>query len=79
MKNEASLNHETPPLQQTAIRRSASSKFKVGDIVSLRNDEQGRFWVAKKDGKKCLKMAGCLGWMYFQPENWDDVFLRIRP
>lgn len=75
-------NLNTPhnqPLQQTAVRNSASKLFKVGDIVSLKGDENGRFWVAKKDGKKCLKVAGCLGWMYFEPKNWEDVTLRVRP
>lgn len=81
-KKENLKNAETPSLNIIAgFRRSVSSKskFKQGDIVSLRLDENERFWVTKKDGKKCLKMAGTLGWMYFEPENWDDVILRFRP
>jgi hypothetical protein len=47
--------------------------FKLGQAVRLKDDFDSVLWVAKHNGKKCLKMATCLGWRYFEPEDWNDA------
>ena len=49
------------------------NNFKIGQTVTLKHDFGIYLMVAKYNGKKCLKIATCTGWRYFEPENWEDV------
>lgn len=69
---KVSTEPKSEPLKQGAVMRSAKD-FKVGQNVRLKDDFDCLLWVAKHNGKKCLKIATCLGWRYFEPENWNDV------
>ncbi len=44
--------------------------FKIGESVRF---DKYIMLVCMHKGKKMLKLAHTMGWVYVEPENWDDV------
>lgn len=55
------------------IKPMTHNDFNIGDNVSLRLDPGVTFVVCMYRGKKAIKTPGILGWMHFEPLDWNDV------